>query len=171
MHSGIQQTLTQFVPLDDSMKFSMLSIENRSGRARRLSVTAYAELALGNSREAAAHRIITELDTDTGAILVRNPWNTEFSGRVAFMDLGGRQTAWTTDRTEFLGRNGAPDAPAALDRGYRLRGAVGAGMDPCVALQTSFELANGKHTQIVVLLGEADGPDGGGRADPQGSRR
>ena len=158
MHRGIQQTLTQFVPLDESMKVSVLSIQNRSGRARRFSVTAYAELSLGSSREAAAHRIITELDAETGAILIRNPWNIEFSGRVAFMDLGGRQTAWTADRTEFLGRNGAPDAPAALDRGYRLRGSVGAGMDPCVALQTSFELADGEHTQVVVLLGEADGP-------------
>ena len=30
-------------------------------------------------------------------------------------------------------------------------------MDPCAALQTSFELANGARTQVLVLLGEADG--------------
>jgi cyclic beta-1,2-glucan synthetase len=88
---------------------------------------------------------------------VRNPWNTEFGGRVAFLDLGGRQTAWTADRTEFLGRNGGPERPAGLDRGYRLQGAAGAGMDPCAALQTSFELPNGARTQVLVLLGEADG--------------
>ena len=29
-------------------------------------------------------------------------------------------------------------------------------MDPCAALQTSFELANGARTQVLVLLGEAD---------------
>ena len=80
--------------------------------------------------------------------------------RVAFLDLGGRQTAWTADRTEFLGRNGAPDRPAGLDRGKVLLGAVGAGLDPCAALQTSFELANGARTEVVVLLGEADGDAG-----------
>ena len=37
-----------------------------------------------------------------------------FGSRVAFADLGGRQTAWTGDRREFLGRNGTLDNPAAL---------------------------------------------------------
>ena len=156
LHDGIALNLVQFVPLDNPLKVSVLTIENRSGRSRRLSVTAYAEWALGTSRGASAPRIVTALEPETRALLVRNPWNTEFGGRVAFLDLGGRQTAWTADRTEFLGRNGAPDRPAGLDRGHRLQGAAGAGMDPCAALQTSFALANGARTQVLVLLGEAD---------------
>ncbi|HEX2707765.1 MAG TPA: glycosyl hydrolase family 65 protein, partial [Solirubrobacterales bacterium] len=124
---------------------------------RRLSVTAYAEWALGTSRGASGPRIVTALEPATGALLVRNPWNTEFGGRVAFLDLGGRQTSWTADRTEFLGRNGAPDRPAGLERGHKLQGTAGAGLDPCTALQTAFELPNGTRTELVVLLGEADG--------------
>ncbi|MCJ7711025.1 MAG: phosphorylase, partial [Chloroflexi bacterium] len=157
LHDGIDLNLVQLVAPDDPMKISVLTVENRSGRSRRVSVTAYAEWALGTSRGADAPHIVTALDPETEAILARNPWNTEFSGRVAFLDLGGRQSAWTADRTEFLGRNGVPERPAGLDRGYRLRGAVGAGMDPCAALQTSFELAPGARTQVVVLLGQADG--------------
>ncbi|MEA2632249.1 MAG: hypothetical protein QOE66_2468, partial [Chloroflexota bacterium] len=154
-HDGIELDLVQFVPLDQPLKVSVLTIDNRSGRSRRLSVTAYAEWALGVSRGANGPRIITALDPDTGAIVARNPWNTEFPGRVAFLDLGGRQTAWTADRTEFLGRNGGPERPAGLERGHKLLGAIGAGMDPCAALQTSFELADGARTWVVVTLGEA----------------
>jgi cyclic beta-1,2-glucan synthetase len=157
LHDGIGLDLVQFVPLDDALKVSVLNIENRSGRARRLSVTAYAEWVLGTSRGDSSPRIVTALEPETKALLVRNPWNTEFGGRVAFLDLGGQQTAWTADRTEFLGRNGAAERPSGLERGYRLSGAVGAGMDPCAALQTSFELANGARTQVLVLLGEAGG--------------
>jgi cyclic beta-1,2-glucan synthetase len=157
-HDGIALDLVQFVPLDEPIKISVLTIANHSGRSRRLSVTAYAEWILGPSRGAAAPHVVSELDHETGALLARNPWNTEFGGRVAFLDMGGRQTSWTADRTEFLGRNGALDRPAGLERDHRLAGAVGAALDPCAALQTSVELAAGAQAQVVVLLGEADGP-------------
>ena len=157
-HDGIGLDLVQFVTLDDRLKIGVLRIENRSGRRRRLSVTAYAAWVLGTSRGAAAPQIVTDLEPETGALLARNPWNADLAGRVAFLDLGGRQTAWTCDRTEFLGRNGAADRPAALKRGHRLGGSVGAGLDPCAALQTSFELSDGAWTEVVVLLGEADTP-------------
>ena len=73
-------------------------------------------------------------------LLARNPWRTGFGDRVAFADLAGRQLAWTGDRTEFLGRNGTLDRPAALLRDARLSGRVGGGLDPCGALQTWLEL-------------------------------
>jgi len=157
VRDGIDLDLVQFVPLDDPIKISVLTITNRSGRTRRLTVTAYAEWVLGTSRGEAAPHIVSALEPETGALLAHNPWNSEFGSNVAFFDLGGRQTAWTADRTEFLGRNGAPDRPAALASGRRLLGSVGAGLDPCAAMQTSFELAAGAQTKVVVLLGQADG--------------
>src|SRR6185295_8055944 len=137
---GIFLSLLQFVPVNDPVKISRLTIENRSGRSRRLSVTAYVEWVLGVSRSAAAPVIITEVDPDTGALFARNPWNVDFGDHVAFADLGGRQTAWTGDRTEVLGRNGTLDHPALLERGSRPSGRVGAGLDPCAALQTVIEV-------------------------------
>ena len=118
-------------------------------------MTAYVEWVLGVSRSATAPFIVTEIDPETGAMLARNPWNSDFGGRVAFADLGGRQTAWTADRTEFLGRNGTPDHPAIARRGDRLSGKVGAGLDPCAALQTTIELRAGGRAEIVFFLGEA----------------
>ncbi len=151
---GIGLSLVQFVPLEDPLKVSVLTIENRSGRPRSLSVTAYVEWAMGDSRGTAAPHIVSTLEPDTRALLASNPWNAQFPGRVAFLDMAGRQTAWTADRTEFLGRNGSPERPAGLALAHVLRGATGAGLDPCAALQTSIRLADGARTEVVVLMGE-----------------
>src|SRR5207248_5105727 len=151
---GVVLDLLQFVALDDPIKISRLTVTNTSGRPRRLSVTAYVEWALGVSRCAGAPFVVTELDATTGAILARNAWSADFAARVAFVDLGGKQTAWTGDRTEFLGRHGTADHPAALEGGERLSGRVGPGLDPCGALQTTVALAPGEHAEIVWLLGE-----------------
>ena len=152
---GIALELLQFVPPEDPIKISRLSIENHSGKTRRLSVTAYAEWVLGASRSVNAPSIVTELDLDSGAILARNAWNTDFATRVAFADLGGRQTAWTADRAEVIGRNGTLDHPAMLERGMAPSGRVGPGLDPCAALQTVIEIPAGGREEIVCLLGQA----------------
>ena len=154
-HSGVQLDLVQFVQPDAPVKLSVLTVTNQSGRPRRLSVTAYAEWVLGTSRGTGAPWIITESEPETQAVLAMNPWNAEFGGHVAFLDMGGRQTAWTADRTEFLGRNGGPERPAGLTRGHQLQKTDGAGLDPCAVLQTSITLAAGESTEIVVALGQA----------------
>ncbi|MFT5223488.1 MAG: cyclic beta-1,2-glucan synthetase, partial [Glaciecola sp.] len=152
---GIALDLVQFVAPKDSVKLSRLRVENLGKRTRTLSVTGYVEWVLGVAREASAPHIITELDGETNAILARNAWNGEFAGRVAFADLGGRQTSWTADRLEFLGRNASLDHPASQEGGVRLSGRTGAGFDPCAALSTTVTLAPGESTDILFLLGEA----------------
>jgi cyclic beta-1,2-glucan synthetase len=152
---GVTLELLQLVPLDDPVKVSRLTVTNTSGRARRLSVTAYVEWVLGVSRSAAAPFTVTEIDEHTGAMLARNAWRRELGARVAFADLGGRHTAWTADRTEFLGRNGTTAHPAALRRREQLSGRVGAGLDPCGALQAAIELPAGGREEVVFVVGEA----------------
>ena len=151
---GISLELLQYVPVDDPIKISRLKIANHSGRPRRLSVTAYVEWALGSSRSASAPFTVTKIDTETGAMFAQNPWNIEFGRRIAFADLAGRQVSWTGDRTEFLGRNGALDQPAALVRARPLSNRVGAGLDPCGALQTRLELQTNSSVEIVLFLGQ-----------------
>ena len=152
---GISLNLLLYVPLKDEIKISRLKIRNRSLRSRRLSITAYVEWVLGTLRSASAPFVVTEIDSETGAMLARNHWSAEYGSRIAFADLAGRQVVYTGDRKEFVGRDGTLDHPAALEDAARLSSRVGAGLDPCCALQTRIELAPNEETEVVFFLGEA----------------
>ncbi|QEM82248.1 GH36-type glycosyl hydrolase domain-containing protein [Halomonas binhaiensis] len=156
---GIALDLLHFVPLDAPIRISRLTLRNRSGRPRRLSITAYVEWSLGLSRSASGPFIISHKDETCGAILVSNPWNIDFPGRVAFADLGGLQTAWTANRSEFLGHGGNHVTPASLAGRAPLSGATGAGWDPCTALQCTLELAVGETVEIAAFIGQGQSPE------------
>ena len=152
----VELDLCMFAAMDDPIKISRLSIRNTSRHARRLSLTAYAEWVLGTSRASAAPFIVTERDADTGALFARNPWDASFGSRVAFADLAGKQSEWTADRGEFLGRHGTLEMPAAMAARAPLGRRAGAGLDPCCALRTAIDLGPGQATEVVFFLGEAD---------------
>jgi len=152
---GIELELTLCVPTTDPLKLSRLRLCNRSVRTRHLVVTAYVEWALGANGTMPAPFVITSRDEKTGALFARNPWRSDFSERIAFADLAGQQQSMSGDRAAFLGPFGAVDQPAALQDNSPLSGCLGAGLDPCGALQTRIELPPNTQFDLVFLLGEA----------------
>ena len=155
----IQSQLTQFADVAEPIKISKLTLENLSSRKRVLTLTGYVEWVLGFSRTQTAHCIVTERDNETGAIFAINPLNPEFGNRVSFIDFKGKQTAFTCDRSEFIGRNGTLERPAALMRREPLSGATGAGLDPCGVLQVRMDLEPGEKREFTFILGQAETKD------------
>lgn len=149
---GIYSELTVFVALDTAVKFSILKLRNTSERERHLSATGYVEWVLGDLRPKSTPHVVTEVATPGGAVLARNPYHPEFAGYVAFFDVDDANRSVTGDRSEFIGRNGTLQNPAALHRAY-LSGKLGAALDPCAALQTHFTLAAGGTREVVFTLG------------------
>ena len=152
---GIASSLLQYVPVADPIKISRLQLHNTSGRARSVSVSAYVEWVLGPSRTATAAFVTTQIDAETNAMFARNPWNATMGTHVAFADMAGRQTSWTGDRREFVGRNARLDRPAAIAHAEPLSGTVGAGLDPCGVLRTTIVLPPNGRAELVLFLGEA----------------
>ena len=150
--SGISSELWVYVAVDGPVKFAKLKVRNQSGRPRRLSATGYVEWVLGDLRPKSISQVTTEIDPASGALFARNPYNTDFAGRVAFLDVDDTTRTVSGDRTEFLGRNGALGSPAAMTRS-RLSGRVGAALDPCGAIQVPFELGDGQEREIIFRLG------------------
>ncbi len=155
---GIVTELTLYVAIDAPVKLARLKIANRSGRPRRVSITSFCDLVLGELREKTAMHIVSESDPLSGALLVRNPYNGDFPNRVVFFDSSEQTRTITCDRTEFLGRNGSPANPAAMRR-TRLSGRVGAGIDPCAAMQVPVSLDDGQEREIVFTMGAGTSDD------------
>lgn len=151
---GIHSVVTLYVDVEASIKFITIKLRNTSVRPRKLSATGYVEWVLGSQRPKSSFHVITELEGNTGALMARNPYNSEFSNRVTFLDVDDTKFEYTADRTEFLGRHGTMKNPDAMTR-IHLSGKTGACLDPCAALRVEFELENeGEHT-VTFRLGAA----------------
>jgi len=163
--AGIHSELTLFVAIDAAVKFSVLVLRNDSGRARSLSATGYVEWVLGDLRAKTGPHISTDIAAGNGALVARNPFSNDFGDWVGFFDVDESDRLFATitcDRAEFIGRNGSLRRPAALRR-LRLSGRVGAGLDPCAAIQVPFELAPGQSREIVFRLGMGRSADEAGQ--------
>jgi len=154
---GILSQMTVFVDNESSVKYTVLKISNQSGRPRKLSATGYVEWMLGDTRMKTSMYIHTEIDPDSGALFAKNPYNTEFVNRVAFLDVDYLKKTFTADRSEFIGRNGTLKNPDAMSR-QKLSGRAGLAMDPCGAIQVPFDLENGEEHEIIFRLGAAKTP-------------
>ena len=152
--AGISSELVTYVAMDAPVKFLVVKLHNHSKRPRCLSLTGYWELVLGEWRHANLMHIVTETDVHSGALLARNAYGRECANRVVFAHVSGPERTLTANRREFIGRNGSLASPAAMRR-TGLSGKTGAGLDPCAALQTRIELAEGQEREVVFIFGAA----------------
>ncbi len=149
---NIHSEMWVYVDLDYTIKFTVLKIRNTSDKPRRLSATGYVEWVLGDQRTKTAMHVYTERDPGSGALFAKNPYNTEFAGQIAFFDVDERRKTITGDRAEFIGRNGSLKNPDAMSR-VRLSGKLGGGLDPCAAIQVTFDIGGNEEREIIFRLG------------------
>jgi cyclic beta-1,2-glucan synthetase len=150
-----QHSLTLFVPKEDTIKISILKIKNLSQKKRKVSVTSYTEWVLGTQREKSAPTLICDIDSESGAIFARNPYDDEFGKRIAFADTSEPNRTFTCSRKEFLGRNGNYADPAALKRSG-LAQKKGTGQDPCAVLQSILDFIPGEEKEVIIMLGQCE---------------
>lgn len=150
---GISQTLTQHVPQEAAVKVSRLVLHNNSEETRQLSITYYITPVLGTSPQKNALHIISS-QTQNGTLLINNPYHETFSKTLCFMGCSEDTQTVTGNRQEFFGAGGI-EKPASLSR-TGLSGNVGAGYEPCGAIQVQITLLPDEKKEIVFVLGAAE---------------
>jgi cellobiose phosphorylase len=153
---GLKQTLRLFVPVKEPLKVIELVVSNTTDQVLRLSAVYYVEWVMGVAREQTAPYLVTEYDRERNIFFTQNTYQEEFVGRMGFLTaLGAAVTSYTGDRSEFIGRNGSLEGPLGLKLDH-FSETVGAGLDPCSALQLQFSLSPGETKTITFLLGETE---------------
>ncbi|MDT8421860.1 MAG: glucoamylase family protein [Desulfuromonadales bacterium] len=159
---GIEQSLTVFVPLrngqGDPLKLQRLRLKNRSGHSRRLTLSSYTELVLGETRESSQMHLVTQWDGESQALLAWNRYHPDYPERVTFVAADQPVRAYCCDRTCFIGRNRTLADPLAMEL-EQLACQSGAGLDPCASLQIELSLAGGAEQTICLITGQAAGID------------
>ncbi|SET37424.1 Cellobiose phosphorylase [Natronincola peptidivorans] len=150
---GILQELTMFVPKEDPIKINLVKLKNTSNSERKLTLTYYLRPVLGVSDQNTQQHIVTEKHDTTEGILITNPYNGDFEGRIAFAAASETLGSYTCDRREFIGPGRDLSNPAALKR-ERLLNKSGGGFDPCVALQVSVKLAENEEKELAFFFGQ-----------------
>ncbi|MDQ3200450.1 MAG: protein ndvB, partial [Verrucomicrobiota bacterium] len=156
---AIEQRLRIFVPVDDAgghpVRLQRLRLRNNSSRRRKLTITSYARLVLGSDPEETGMHIATKWDSESRSVFARNSYDPELSERITFASSSPAPASYTGDRGAFLGRNRSLGDPAAMEQ-LALNGVVGAGLDPCAAVQVTVELDQGQSTEVTFFLGQAE---------------
>ncbi|MEO5599620.1 MAG: glucoamylase family protein [Cyclobacteriaceae bacterium] len=153
-HDQIYSETNIFVDIENSIRFTCVKIKNKSSRKRKLSVAGYIEWILGSLRQQSVMHVVTERDPESGAIIARNPFNSDFPNVVGFIQTDHPLHSFTCDRKEFIGRNGSLQSPSGLNQ-IEFTGKTGAGLDPCTAYLIPIDLQPGQEIEIIFRIGAA----------------
>jgi len=156
--AGILSEVYVYVSMHASIKFAKIKLRNLTQRKRRISVSGYWELVLGEWRHSNLMHIVTEKDAETGALFAHNPYSREYSKRLVFAHVSEQNPSISGNRTEFIGRNHSLANPMAMRR-KGLSGKTGAGFDPCAAIQAVIELSAEQEKEIVFIFGSTNSAD------------
>jgi cyclic beta-1,2-glucan synthetase len=146
---GIKQKMVQFVPRNESVKLSLITLENLTERERTIHLTYYSEIVCGVNRSETDLHIQSSL-SEFGLLGLKNPYNTDFPLHV-YMDCSVVKRSVTGNRREFFGA-GQYETPESLNFQV-LSNQVGCGFDPCAAMQIEIKLKPYESFDCVFMFG------------------
>jgi len=156
--NGLNQRLDVFTDPEEPVKVVQVQLNNCWPRSRRITLTYAVEWVLGNSHADNTGLLVPETDPDSHAILIRNGFNRNQSGRMAFLAASEPPHGITTDLHEFLGPDRSWRNPDGLLT-IGLSGNVTVGPEVCGVYQIHINLAVDATAKFHFLLGTGENRD------------
>lgn len=147
---GIDQDLTIFVPINDSIKISLVRLKNDSKEGRKISLFYYIRPVLGVSDEETDR--LLETDVEDSVFIVKNSANSEFKNSTLFISSSEKIHSYTGDRKEFIGSFPNYESPDGIQR-VSLSNRVGFGYNTCAAIRIDINLLPNETKEFTFLMG------------------
>jgi cyclic beta-1,2-glucan synthetase len=165
---NIRSTLTISGSRADKVKWLHLELFNESPVERTLELYFLVDWVLGVEREDMFRYVQTGFEQDLKFLHASNYYNMDFPGRFAFMGSSESAVSFTSNRREFIGRNGDYAAPQFFlhekqgEIGLRhshqsrlLSNSTGIGNQPCGVLMVHITIPAKERYSTMFYLGEA----------------
>jgi len=156
-YNGIYAEQTLFIPRGVDVELWDITIENRSGKPRKISVFSYAELSWhridGDNKNFQCTLYCAGASYNSGVIEQELHYEeNSFQFFTADFDPDG----YEIERERFTGVWRSENNPAAVEKGELSGRAAWQGGNQCAALHKKISLAAGQNTRLCCMLGEGN---------------
>jgi cellobiose phosphorylase len=171
---GVEVRTTYLVPIGEDAEVQKVTVTNRSGADKRISLFSFVEFALWNAyddqtnyqRNLSIGEVEIEPVTPSGGSAIYH--RTEYRERrnhYAVFGVNVPAAGFDTDRDTFLGGPYESFADPAVVRAGRAGNSVASGWYPIGSHQVELELAPGESRDLVLVLGYEENPEDAKWAD------
>ena len=141
----ILQELTEFVPLQDTIKINLLKIKNTSNENKKLKINYYIKPVLGEDESKTSGYI--KIEQKENVILATNLYKDEFKNEEVFVITSELIKAFTGNKEGFIGESSIKKPQKYLNNEDGLY------KKTCIALEIILELKPYETKEIVLNLG------------------
>ncbi|NQT89872.1 MAG: hypothetical protein HQ558_01290, partial [Candidatus Omnitrophica bacterium] len=169
-YNGINIKITFFVPVHDTCEVWLVSVTNKTNKARNLELFPYAEWLLGDYHQELRYRNIMNLynrvwyDKPHKAIFAKKTafWGDMNIKPYPYVDFMGSSlpvSGYATQKDAFLGRNNTEENPEAITTGKFKNFGFTSGEDAIACLKHNLSLKPKGTKEFTVVLGQTDKDD------------
>ena len=141
----ILQELVEFVPLCEKVKVNLLKFKNTSNELKKIKLTYYVKLVLGEDESKTSGFI--KLEKKGNTIVARNMYKEEMQDEQIFINTSEKIENFTGNKSEFIGTTNLMHPQKILNND------TGLYKESCMALDFTFELESFGTKEIVLVLG------------------
>ncbi|MBP9838765.1 MAG: hypothetical protein KBC84_08625 [Proteobacteria bacterium] len=160
-----KQTLS--ISQEDRVKWYFLEISNQDKKDRKLELYFYFDWVLGVARQDSYRYLRTGFEQEKQFLYAFNPFNIDFPQQIVFAGANVAISSYTTNRTEFIGRNRDASSPIIFDmqrhllRGLKapnviLSGTTGYGYDSSCIMKVQIEIPAGVTEHVMFYLAKEE---------------